>query len=777
MRILQLFIVTLVILGLSGRYAYPADTGDSTVGISELKTDVLYQEGLNAYENGEFRVAIMHWKKGLEHLSFSDNWEGRIAVLSNLASAYQNLGMQRLAVESFESALAIANEFQSKPYIRRIKGQLGASYTYTLDHKKAESLLEESLEMARAENDSKGILVDLLNIGNLKFVQKNYQEALDHYAECMLIADSMDAPKLATKVFLNAAISAVMNKQFDRGLEFNDKAYEKVNELNQSFEKATALITAGKTYQALAAASVPSRQKELLTKSYEAYTSSIGVANVLGDARSLSYAYGFLSQLYELESNDQDALKLTRKAVFHAQSDDLPDALYQWQWQAAILLRKLGRVKDAMRSYANAIDTLETIRHDVTISHSNQANHPSFRRDINTLYYDYADLLLKYSESVTAQEEATQYLYKARNTIEQLKSAEIEDYLSDQCVNIGLKQRQEIDVLSDDTAVVYTISLDERLELLVSITDSIHRFNVPVAKPTLASETRNLRMLLEKRPLHEYLDSAQQVYKWVLTPIHDLLTSHNITTLVFIPDGPLRMIPFASLHSGETFLIDEFAIVISPGLTLIAPKPITRKKMEFLANGLSAAVQGFPPLDYVDQEINSIGDLFGGKRLFNENFLLNNLESEFLEGQYTIVHIASHGRFDKDPSETYILTFDDRLTLNNLEKIIKPGRFRGDPVELLTLSACETAAGDDRAGLGLAGVAIKSGARSVLATLWNINDQASSELIIQFYRQLKEDLTISKAEALRRAQLFLMKDVRYDHPCYWSPYLIVGNWL
>jgi CHAT domain-containing protein len=102
---------------------------------------------------------------------------------------------------------------------------------------------------------------------------------------------------------------------------------------------------------------------------------------------------------------------------------------------------------------------------------------------------------------------------------------------------------------------------------------------------------------------------------------------------------------------------------------------------------------------------------------------------------------------------------------------------RDQPVELLTLSACETAAGDDRAALGLAGVAIKAGARSALATLWFVNDQASTSLVSSFYSHLKKEPNTSKAMALRAAQMELIGQPPYAHPCYWAPYLIIGNWL
>ena len=95
------------------------------------------------------------------------------------------------------------------------------------------------------------------------------------------------------------------------------------------------------------------------------------------------------------------------------------------------------------------------------------------------------------------------------------------------------------------------------------------------------------------------------------------------------------------------------------------------------------------------------------------------------------------GNFLATSDDTFILTADDKLTLERLDQLLDPLRFRDEPIELLTLSACQTAAGDERAALGLAGVAVRAGARSALATLWYINDQASSELVAAFYRHLR----------------------------------------
>jgi CHAT domain-containing protein len=161
----------------------------------------------------------------------------------------------------------------------------------------------------------------------------------------------------------------------------------------------------------------------------------------------------------------------------------------------------------------------------------------------------------------------------------------------------------------------------------------------------------------------------------------------------------------------------------------------------------------------------------------NRQFVKANIDKEFVGENYSIVHIASHGHFDSDAKKTYVLTFDSKLTLDDLEQLIRPSQLRDKPVELLTLSACQTAAGDDRAALGLAGIAIKAGARSAFATLWFVNDQSSSTLVSDFYTQLHNHSDISKAKALQAAQLKMLADPRYSHPCYWAPYLIIGNWL
>jgi CHAT domain-containing protein len=299
---------------------------------------------------------------------------------------------------------------------------------------------------------------------------------------------------------------------------------------------------------------------------------------------------------------------------------------------------------------------------------------------------------------------------------------------------------------------------------------------VQVSAAALTQEVKEFRRKLEKRTTRQYLPHAQQLYNWLIRPFEPALVPLHINTLVFVPDGILRTIPIAALHDGNQFLITKYAVATTPSLSLTDPRPIQREKVKVLAVGLTATVQEFPSLPSVSTELQEIQSLYPTHLLLNQEFVIARMAKELRNDQLNVVHIASHGQFSKDTKETFLLTFDGKLTMDQLEQLVGLFRFRDTPLELITLSACETAVGDDRAALGLAGIAIKAGARSALATLWYIDDPASSILVAEFYRQLQEP-SVSRAVALQRAQIRLLSAPRYRHPGYWSPFLLINNWL
>jgi len=232
----------------------------------------------------------------------------------------------------------------------------------------------------------------------------------------------------------------------------------------------------------------------------------------------------------------------------------------------------------------------------------------------------------------------------------------------------------------------------------------------------------------------------------------------------------------AVLNDGEQFLVEKYAIALTPGLQLLDPKPLVRGKLTALKAGLTEARDTFPPLPYVGQELEQIRSEVPGELLLNQAFTSSAIQAAIDSVPFPVVHLATHGQFSSNAEDTFILTWDDRLNVNEINSLLQAREDSGrNAIELLVLSACQTATGDKRAALGLAGIAIRAGARSTVATLWSVSDAGTAELMVRFYQQLA-DTTITKAEALRRAQVELLKG-DYSDPFYWAPYVLVGNWL
>ena len=280
----------------------------------------------------------------------------------------------------------------------------------------------------------------------------------------------------------------------------------------------------------------------------------------------------------------------------------------------------------------------------------------------------------------------------------------------------------------------------------------------------------------EAAPL-DYLPLAQQLYDWLIRPLETQLQQANPEALVFVLDGSLRNLPMSVLHDGEEFLVEQYAIALTPGLQLLEPRPLAEQDLQALVVGLSEARDGFSALPNVETEVAAIQTQVPGEVLLNEGFEKAEFATQLTESSFPIVHMATHGQFSSDPEHTFILAWDDRIQAAEFGSLLQQGeRQRGNAVELLVLSACETAAGDDRAALGLAGVAVRSGARSTLATLWLVDDAGTSVIMADLYQQL-QDTTLTKAEALRQAQLQLLNNEQYQHPFFWAPFVLIGNWL
>jgi CHAT domain-containing protein len=295
---------------------------------------------------------------------------------------------------------------------------------------------------------------------------------------------------------------------------------------------------------------------------------------------------------------------------------------------------------------------------------------------------------------------------------------------------------------------------------------------------------------------NDYLEQSQKLYDLIIRPIDQQLTAMKINTLVFVMDGGLRVTPPAALHDGKQFLIERYAIANVPTIRATRVEERDRKATRVLAMGLTESVEGFSALPSVDIEIKTISsEVLKGTSFLNKDFTISNLQNQRQKGIYSILHLGTHAKFVSDTSqESFIQFWNSRLSLSEIPKL----RFDSPAIDMLTLSACQTAVGNN---LGISGLAVESGARSVLASLWEVSDSGTAPLMISFYKAFPE--AVNKAQAMQQAQIQLLKgkvnirdgqitgitgfpniplptgsnDINLSHPFYWSSFILVGNWL
>ncbi|MEP0790881.1 MULTISPECIES: CHAT domain-containing protein [Cyanophyceae] len=294
-----------------------------------------------------------------------------------------------------------------------------------------------------------------------------------------------------------------------------------------------------------------------------------------------------------------------------------------------------------------------------------------------------------------------------------------------------------------------------------------------------------------------YLAPSQQLYQWMVAPLEAELKARGMQNLVFMMDAGLRSLPMPALHDGEKFLIEKYSIGTMPSLSLTDTRYVNIKNTQVLAMGASKFAE-LNPLPGVPVELSIITQkLWKGKSFLNEKFTLDNLKAQRRLVPYGIVHLATHGEFKSGSVEnSYIQLWDTKLRLNQLRQL----GWNDPPVELLVLSACRTALGDEQAELGFAGLAVLAGAKSAVASLWSVSDEGTQGLMADFYAQLKK--APIKAEALRQAQVAMLKgQVRLEagqlflptgnlplspelaklgnkelaHPYYWAAFTMIGN--
>ncbi|NEO87597.1 MAG: CHAT domain-containing protein [Spirulina sp. SIO3F2] len=355
--------------------------------------------------------------------------------------------------------------------------------------------------------------------------------------------------------------------------------------------------------------------------------------------------------------------------------------------------------------------------------------------------------------------------------------------------------------LAADSALLYVFAHNDKLHLIaLSAEDEPSHYEFPLAKDVLMTELTEFQHTLTNpvlRRSERFLSAAQRLHQWIVEPFLSEFEEKGINNILFGLDDGLRTLPIAALHDGEQFLIEKYQATLIPSLTLTPTHRPQLQAASVLAMGISAFEQ-FAPLHAVPVEIASIKTQFPeGASLRNDQATLANFQEQLQSQPHQIVHLATHGDFQPGRAEeSYIQFWDEQLDLQQIRQL----DWSDAAVELLVLSACQTALGDTAMEYGFAGLAVQAQAGAAVAGLWGANDTATLALMSEFYRQLQ--LGQPKGEALRQAQLALLQgtvrveqeqlvgidetvplptelqkfgDRTFWHPYYWSAFTLIGN--
>jgi CHAT domain-containing protein len=747
-------------------------------------------------------------------------------------------GHYREAENQLQQAESLAHEAQDNRNITLIKALQGYMALQRQDVVQAEQLLSTALEQAQ-----KNTWLDLvtrieLYVGQFYDREQDRTQAQSYFLDAKKHAEQIHDQTLVVSSLYQLAKLAIENS--DAKLAWTQLQQAKTLLTALPINPVSSQLWLNVGYQTLQL-HLLAPNSDYLGSAFDSLDKALTQSKQFKLHRTQASALKHLATMYKQQQRPQEAVKLLLEGISIAQKDEANDVLIDLEWQLGQLYQAGHNQSEAIAAYRRAVKHIESIRLDIPVSY--EKGRSSFRDTFAPIYLALADLLLQ--QSVTANPQQQQILLaEAQNSIELMKKSELEDYFQSRCdisaTPINLKKTDS------HAAAIYPISLADRVELIVYTADGLRRFSSPVPAKELEQQAR-----LFSSNLRNYIDfqqskiQAQLLYQWLISPIQTLLKQQQIDTLIYIPDGALRLVPLAALYDGKKFLLEDYAIVTSPGMSLIEAEATTYQKQEILLAGMSipgAVVNDLPEsllgnlveaiptkteekrgltrdlkrwigrgqkreltgaekdqktrelrellkkpmvveklqqllaLPGVDSEIKQLANQNDMPYLLNENFSLASFTEALTAQSHKVLHIASHGFFGSTAEDSFIMTHDRILNLNQLESLLNSDYFKLHPIDLITLSACQTAEGDDRSPLGISGVAIKSKVHSALGSLWPVSDEATAQLMTHFYQALKKP-NQTKAKALREAELSLLAKKEFTNPSFWSPFILVGNWL
>jgi CHAT domain-containing protein len=776
--------------------------------------------GLAYYASNEPQKAIEYHLRRIAVSRSIKDLRGEGQSLGYLGNTYFSLSDYAKAIEYQEQSLTIARKIKNKQTEGKSLGYLGNTYFFLGNYPKAIEYQSKSLDIAREIKDGRGESQSLGYLGLTHHAMGKYDKAIEYHLQRLPIARAIKDRRGEANTFANLGLTYHALGQESKALEAYEKSLVIVRDIKSKRREGSVLGSLGVTYEALGK----------YDKAIEYHEQSLSIARDLKDKEAEGIALNNMGATLVLQKETELAIVFYKQSVnvregIRKKIDKLDRDLQESYTQTvastyrtlADLLLTQGRVLEAQQVLELLkIQELRDYTRDTRTGGETQGSPlnpieqpiPDAVNDKITIGSQLTQCeksnCAQLNQLVAQRSDSTQ---KLTVLVDRLKGVLRKQELADsaQLKSDSLTAAAKKVILANPnrkTVLIYPLVLENKLWLVWGSQAGqseviFDKKEVKVSRKELSETVGKLQSLLSDRYNHNPQDiqdlqaTSKQLYQWLIEPLRDQLNQNGVQQIVFSLDRATRYIPMAALHDGKQYLIENFSIS-----TILTADTDTQSTLSpriqdnpILGLGLTQAVSGFDALPAVKGELDGIiqtTGLYPGIKLFDRDFTEKSLRKNMTA--HRILHIATHGQFvSGNPEDSFLMLGDgSKLSIPNIKSMTDLKN-----THLVVLSACETGKGGvNKEGIEVAGMGhyfLLGGAKSVMPSLWLVNDPATSLLMREFYRRLS--LGSTKAEALRQVQIDFIAgklipkedpDVvpsNFKHPYYWAPFILIGNSL
>jgi CHAT domain-containing protein/Tfp pilus assembly protein PilF len=800
-----------------GQYTKAIDLYDAALAIRRRvgdragEGDTLSNLGVAYRRLSDYTKAIEFYEQALAIHHELGNGDREGTILNNLGAAYMSLSQYGKAIAFYERALPILRQTGDRVGEAHTLGNAGEAYRSLSQFEKAIGFLEQALTIEREIDDLGGVGITLNNLAAIYASLEQYAKAIGFYQQALTIQRQVGDREQEATVLNNLGEMYRSTGEYSKAVDFYKQALEIEHKIGDRAGEGVTLNNLGLAYDSLTLYAKAAGffeqaltiEREVGDITVEARTlHNLTVNLILQRKLRLAVLFGkrAVNAYQQIRQNLAGLDEFTRKTYVESNEDT-------YRGVAELLLRQ-DRIAEAQQvlNLLKEEEFFDFVRRD-----SSQASSLAGRVDLTRTeaewdrrYNEIADRL------TTLGRERGELIALRARTVEQdarLTSLDRDLTIAGEAFQKFLAKldteasqqklsKEKIDQVKDSealmqtlrelgsgTVAIYTLVTEDKLRLILITPDVLKTAEATITRTDLNRKIVAFRQSLEN-PRSDPRPLARELYRLIIGPIEKDLAGAQAETILWSLDGAMRYLPVAALDDGEHYLLERFRNVVFTPASNANLKDVPAVQWSALGLGVSKAHKGFGALPGAQKELEAIihddatnthGVLPGAIQL-DDAFTRQSMVSA-LRQRYRVVHIASHFRFKPgNETDSYLLLGDGgHMSLADVGTMENP--FGG--VDLLTLSACDTASGGTGANgkevEGFAVLAQRKGAKAVIATLWPVADASTNELMQSFYRIRESNKGMSKVEALQRAQLALLHGSTYSHPYYWAPFILIGN--